>query len=439
MAGRSGAPMLTSTIMRRIYSLLLASAAMGAAFHPAHAQKFIPRAILFHGDPEYTSQELLAAAGLKKGELLDFAAMGGYSQRLLASGVFATVGFEFDGQDLIFSLAPSPDLYPIRLDNLPLAPDADVDRALRQQLPLYHGKVPADGGLADDVRAALEKMLASEGVTATVTATAAANLATHKLNAVVYSITAPAVLIGNVALQGVSAQFEPALRGALAEVAKNPFDTENSAANLSRAVEQFYRDRGYAAVKVETERSGALSAAADGIRVPFSVSVEEGRVYKLAAIHLPDGAPVTQADIDKLLASQSGAGLEGARIRSVWGLLLQRYKAQGHLDCTIAPRPQLDDAAGTVSYTVDVNPGPVYHLGFVRFDNVSDQMRALLMHYWQMMPGDVFDESYVASFILKAQLQDPVLRRSLAGVKANIDATEDPQTHDVNVVIRLSH
>ena len=84
-----------------------------------------------------------------------------------------------------------------------------------------------------------------------------------------------------------------------------------------------------------------------------------------------------------------------------------------------------------------MDPGPVYHLGFVKFDNVSDEIRTLLIHNWQMLPGDPFDESYVANFIYKAQAQDPVLQRSLAGVKTKFDATANPVTHEVNVVIRL--
>jgi hypothetical protein len=54
-----------------------------------------------------------------------------------------------------------------------------------------------------------------------------------------------------------------------------------------------------------------------------------------------------------------------------------------------------------------------------------------------MLPGDPFDETYVSNFIVKAQEHDPVLKRTLAGVKTKFDATADPQTHDVNVVIRL--
>jgi hypothetical protein len=103
----------------------------------------------------------------------------------------------------------------------------------------------------------------------------------------------------------------------------------------------------------------------------------------------------------------------------------------------VTPHPQFDDAAGTVSYLIEIAPGAVYHLGFVKFDNVSDQLRNLLMHYWQTMPGDVFDDSYLESFIAKVQMQDPVLRRSLAGTLQKVETSADPVTHVVDVVIRV--
>jgi len=53
------------------------------------------------------------------------------------------------------------------------------------------------------------------------------------------------------------------------------------------------------------------------------------------------------------------------------------------------------------------------------------------------MPGDPFDQSYVASFIFKVQQQDPALRQSLATVKVKFDVTANPNTREVNVVIRL--
>jgi outer membrane protein insertion porin family len=423
--------------MRQPVFLLLAALAVAVAVRPAAAQKFQPKNIQFQGDPEYSSDELLSASGLKKGVVLSYTDMQDYSKRLLDSGVFASVAFKFDGQDLTFLLAPSADLFPIRLENLPLAPGADLDAKLHAQIPLYHGKVPADGGINEDVRTNLEKMLTAEGLQASVVATTAADLNTHQINAVSYSITAPPVQIGFAHIDGVSDPFQTKVRGILDHAAKNPYSTTDSATNIERIVEQFYGDQGYAAAKVQATRSGDPTLAAEAIVVPFAVQVQEGRVYKVGSIQLPPGASVTQAEIDKALAPSAAGPPVGVRVRSIWGLIAERCHNTGHLDCKVTPQPNFNDADATVNYTVDVDPGPVYHLGFVKFDNVSDDLRKLLIHNWEMMPGDVFDQSYVGSFIAKVQQQDPVLRQSLLGVKVKFDAIANPDTHDVNVVIRL--
>jgi outer membrane protein assembly factor BamA len=423
--------------MRRHLCLLLVAISVCVVVRPAVSQKFLPKSVKFQGDPEYSDAELLAAAGLKKGVVLGYAEMQDYCKRLLATGAFSTVAFKFDGQDLIFLLTPSTDLFPVRLENLPLTPGKDLDAKLHDQIPLYHGQVPAEGGLTDDVAAALQKMLAAEGLQATVTATTAADQFTHKVVAVSYSITMPPVLIGVAHLDGVSDAFETRVRSVLNEAVKNPFSTTDSASNLERAVEQFYSDQGYAAAKVQVARSGDPTTAPEAITVPFAVQVEEGRVYTVTSIQLPPGVPVTQAEIDKTLAPMPGGPPLGVRVRTIWTLMASRYHAKGYLDCRIAPHAHINDANATVTYTVDVDPGAAYHLAFVKFDNVSDELRSHLIHYWELMPGDPFDESYVATFIVKVQQQDPALRQSLAGVKTKFDVTANPNTHDVNVVIRL--
>jgi len=423
--------------MRRLPCLLLAAVAVCAVILPVQAQKFLPKTIQFKGDPEYSDQELMAAAGLKKGMVLDYAEMNAHSQQLLDTGMFATLAFKFDGQDLIFSLTPSTDLYPVRIDNLPLAPGTDLDARLRAMVPLYRGKVPGQDGLVESVRAALEKILAGQGVHASVTATASVNAATQKIKQMDYAIASPPVLVDPVGFDGVSPQFQPLVLAALKTAANLPFDTAHSADGLSSLVEQVYLDRGYAAVKVKAARSGPPQLSASGIQVPFSISVVEGRIYKLADIHLPEGAPLTPDEVSKMTSGASGPP-QGVRIRSVWEALAMKYKAQGYLDCKITPQSHFDEAAGTVSYDVSIDPGPVYHMGLVKFDNVSDQLNAMLTHYWQLMPGDVFNQSYAANFIYRVQQQNPTLTNSLAGVKTSFDATADPHTHIVNLVIRLS-
>jgi outer membrane protein assembly factor BamA len=421
---------------RPVFALLAALVAV-ASVAPVPAQKFQPKSILFQGDPEYTSQELLAAAGLKRGVVLSYTDMQDYSKRLLDSGVFASVAFKFDGVDLTFMLTPSTDLYPVRLENLPLTPCADLDARLHEQVPLYHGKVPTEGGINDDIRAALEKMLTAEGLQATVMATASPTEGTHKTGAVTYSISAPPVAFAVTHIDGASLQLQPKVQAVAVEAANDPFSTADSAANLERVIEQFYNDMGFAAAKVQAAQAGTPTIQSGAIVVPLSVQIQEGRLYHVTAIHVPPGTPVTQEEIDKALSGSIAGPNIGVRVRSIWAMISERYQNKGNLDCKVTPHAVFDDAAATVSYNVDVDPGPVYHLAFVKFDNVTDELRRLLIHNWEMMPGDPFDKSYVATFILKCQAQDPVLRRSLAGVKVTYNVMANPDTHDVNVLIRL--
>ncbi len=421
-----------------VFIVLLASLFLPFAFHAA-GQQFQPKSIQFKGDPEYSDQELLAAAGLKKGTVLTSAEMNDHSKLLMDSGVFDNLTYKFDGQDLVYSLTPSTQLYPIRLENLPIAPGADLDAKLHSGLPLYHGKVPAEGSLLDEVRTQLESMLAAQGITTTLTAVPFSDRKTAKkgVTAISFSILQPPVKVGPIHLDGVSPDLEARLQPVVKEASEQSFDSANSTANLETAFRGFYEDLGYAAVKVQAARAGDPVVSATSIQVPFAVTVEAGRQFKLGAIHLPADAPVQQADIDKVLSSTAPGQARGIGLRSVWMLVAQRYKSKGHLDCVLTPHAQIDEAAGLVSYTLDVDPGPVYHLSLVKFDNVSDDLRKLLMHNWQMMPGDPFDQTYVSTFLLKAQLDDPVLRKTLSGIKSKFDVTADPQTHEVNLVIRL--
>jgi outer membrane protein assembly factor BamA len=405
----------------------------------ATGQRFQPRTIQFKGAPEYSVQEMLAAAGLVKGAILSSDEMGAHSKRLMDSGVFDNLTFTFDGQDLVYTVTLSPQLFPVRMENLPITPGAALDAKLHEKLPLYHGKVPAEGSLLDDVRKELEGMLAAQGIATTVTATPYGDRKSFRkaVTAISFSIAQPPVKVGEIHLEGVSADLASKLQPVVKEAMEQSFDSTNSSANVENAIRGFYEDQGYAAVKVRAVRAGDAVVEADQIRIPFAVTVEEGRPYKLGAIRLPTDAPVEKADIDRTLKSAAASQSQVVGVRTVWMMVSQRYKSKGHLDCVLTPHAEIDQVAGTVDYTLEVNAGPVYHLAFVKFDNVSDQMRVLLMKNWQMLPGDPFDASYAGNFILNAQMHDPVLQRSLSGVKANLDYTADPQTHEVNLVMRL--
>lgn len=415
--------------------LVLAAASFGVVF-PVHAQKFIPKTIQFNGDPDYSNEELLAASGLKKGATLSYAEMNDTSKRLMDTGMFASLTFKFDGQDLVYQLTPADQLVPIHLDNLPITTAMDVKAKLHHDVPLFVGKVPSEGGLLEQVRSALETMLAVQGIKASVVAAPGADAKTRHVSSMHFSLASPPVQVSVKQIEGASAEFQDKLHGIVEESSKVPFDTENSAANIEHAFATFYEDRGYAAVKVHAERVGDVVADPSAIVVPFNVMIEEGKLYKVGLVHLPDSALMTQTDVAKVLTPGPNP-VTGVRVRFLWSQVAERYHAKGYLDCKVTPTLKFDEANAIVNYEVAIDPGPVYHLAFVKFENVSDELRALLMKNWQMLPGDAFNEVYVANFIMAAQQNDPVLRRTLSNVKASYNVTADPQTHDVNVVLHL--
>src|SRR5580692_7540809 len=125
----------------RIAALLLLCALPSLAQEKsAPAQRNAPApAIRFQGAPQYSQDELLAAAGFKPGVRLSATEVKARAKQLNDTGLFTTIKFSSDSKGLLFSLTPSSQLFPIHLDNLPLQTGKDLDEEIHARFPLYHG------------------------------------------------------------------------------------------------------------------------------------------------------------------------------------------------------------------------------------------------------------------------------------------------------------
>jgi hypothetical protein len=241
--------------MRTHIAVLVAALLCCVALPSAHGQKFQPKTIQFNGAPEYSTEELLAAAELKKGVVLNYAEMNEHSKKLMDTGMFATLAFKFDGLDLIFSVTPADGLLKARYDNIPLGSDEEITAALHKQFPLFHGLVPTENGYAEAVRAALEQMLVERKLPATVLATPAAptrGRATATLMS--YTISAPRVFAGPVTVWGASLEWTTKANDIATADSTASYDAANSAGNIERSFTDFYLDHGYAAAHATARR-----------------------------------------------------------------------------------------------------------------------------------------------------------------------------------------
>jgi outer membrane protein assembly factor BamA len=426
--------------MKRTFILLLTAVVFLAAGRHASSQKYLPKTIQFKGAPEYSDQELLAASGLKTGAVLDFAEMSGHSQKLMDTGLFETLSFKFDGVDLVYTLVMHTELYPVRLENLPLTPGKELDAALHDRIPLYHGKVPAERGLTEQVRQALEEMLAAKGIKVNVTVKPYTDQKLHEVTAMNYSITDPPVRVGEIHLQGVSPEMQSKVKAVADRATRTDYDTDNTASNIERAFALLYTDEGYAAVKVHAERSDHAIAGSQSIDIPFNVTIEEGRHYKLGSIYLPSGEPLSLAEINKAagvasnaIEKQSVTG--GVALRTALLYVTGQYKSKGYMDCVVTPHPKYDEAAGNVNYTLEVQPGPVYTMGTLTIQNSAEDLRAAMLSAWKLPEGAVFSEKAIYDYYYM-QGNTP-LGRTFASANCKYKLTKNIDTHTVDVTLRV--
>lgn len=407
---------------------------------PSSAQRKAPaKAIRFQGAPQYTQDELLAAAGLTQNTRPTPSDVKAHAKQLYDSGLFAAIKFSTDSKGLLFTLTPATQLFPIHLDNLPLkvgnGPDKELDDKLHAQFPLYHGEVPANGSLVDGICRTLEQMLSARGIKATVKASLTSGLGPRKITAMNFAVASPPVRIGAIQVSGVSAAMQAKVNVLVGSQTGNEFDTENSAIGLQHAFEDLYQNQGYAAVQVEVAETEAPVANDQAIEIPYSVTIKEGGVYRVGTISYPPDAVVPRAEVQKILSKYpAGSG----RPLDLYLLAVRdAFHSRGYLDCEVHTRPSFNESAHVVNYSVEAVPGPLYQMGSVEFEGAAAAMAAKLKALWKLAPGATFNEGYVSGFASSAQKKDKVLAKWMLTVLTTDEVKPDTDTHRVNVVFHF--
>jgi outer membrane protein insertion porin family len=404
---------------------------------PLLAQKKVsPTAIRFQGAPQYTQQELLAAAGFKPDARVNPREVKAHARQLNDTGLFAAIKFTSDSKGLLFTLTPTGQLFPMHLDNLPLTPGKELDAKLHERFPLYRGLLPASGSMLEGIRQTLEEMLAAKGVKATVKATVTSGLGPQKLTAMNFAVVSPAVHIGLIQLAGVSSAMEGKASLLANGQTGNGFDTENTAIGLRHAFEDLYQDQGYAAVQVDVAQVDPHVASDQSIEIPYTVTIKEGGVYKLGTINFPASALVARADVEKIVAKYAAGS--GRPLDLFLQAVRDAYHARGYLDCTVVSHASFSEVTHIVNYGVEIAPGSQYRLASVKFDGAPDAMAAKLKLAWKMSPGDVFDESYVSNFAALAQRKDKAMTKWLLTVITTFDVKADAASHEVNCIFHFA-
>jgi outer membrane protein assembly factor BamA len=399
------------------------------------AQAHVLRKITFAGTIGYTEEELLRFTGLKPGMSATQQQIEDAAQKLGDTGLFEDVNFSGSDDGLVYTLTPaaSKSMLPIRFANFVWWQDEELDRALAAKVPLFHGgPVPVSGNMRESVATALAALAADKGLTgATVNSRLASARAGMPPDRIVFAIDSPAVLIRSVALTGGSKAMQSKLNQIQADLAGQPWNEVESLQNISGRVSDVYRGEGYVDIAVGKPERSAPALSPKGVEVDLTAALNEGAQYHVKQLAWAGSDLMPAEDFRNRAQLRSGDPDSPLKLAESLNLLRDAYGAKGYIDAKIDSPEQIDRAAHEVSYSIDVTPGPQYHLHSVRWPNVSVDQEKQFDSEWKMKPGDIFDAGYP----LKFMQQHPGLVQH--GYTMSTEMTRDPAAFTVDLTIRI--
>src|SRR5215471_4015317 len=122
------------------------------------------REIHSDGQRVLTEAQIAALTGLQSGAQVGRADLQSAADKLVGSGLFSTVKYDFktraEGVSLNFHVSESPRV-PVYYDNFPWFGDSELSDAIRTQLSFYDGTLPEDGYVVATAANAIHALLAS--------------------------------------------------------------------------------------------------------------------------------------------------------------------------------------------------------------------------------------------------------------------------------------
>lgn len=420
--------------------LLLLSIILSAVFAwpQSHAKAQLSYKLLsvhVKGLQHLKEDQVVRASGLQPGHNATERDFQQAVQKLGDTGLFTDVAYSYRyttaGAELELRVAENQRLVPILFDNFVWFSNEELIANLRARLPLFDGKLPLNGGLADQVAEVLNAILAERKI-----AGRAEGIQTGALNGPIDSYTFAVkfhpIIIRNMDFPGAAQAELPALQSAA-----KPIGGQEYLRSAMRRHEQLdllpvYLSRGYLKAQFSDPQARIVS---DGPRTLVDVSfpVAPGTQYRTGQVQWTGNSAFPAEKLQSLIHMIPGEPANAVQLQKDLEVVQKLYGTKGYLAASIAPRTQMDDSAATVAYTLEINEGDVFRMGELQLDGIDPGAADKLVAQWQMKKGDVFDSSYLHRFF-EVLYHDFGLSRSYSVVPKQV---VDRQQKTVNVALHF--
>jgi outer membrane protein assembly factor BamA len=397
------------------------------------------RRVEFVGLKKMTEQQAIDASGLKIGDPINPEIIDAAAEKLMQSGLFKKLGYRVRTADsdatVIFDVEEASRNLPVIFENFVWFSEAEIARAIRQDVPFFDGTAPEAGTTTDKIAAALQRLLTQKNIPGRVEHLPYANMATGRQE-ILFTVEGVKIPVCSLHFPGATAISEADLIKASQNLLKNDYSRKVAAIFADKELVPLYRHLGYLRAQFKEPGAAPEQVAGCANGVALSLPVDEGIVYSWAAADWLGNQTLTKEDLTGTLGMKAGEVADGAKIDKGLVDVRKAYGRRGYLAASVKESIEFDDATRRVSYRFNVNEGPRYFMGNFIVNGLPAVEADRLKSRWTLGANAVFDEAYFDDFRRTGlrEFMTGLMQRTGARAKMEVEMKPNAQKQTVDVI-----
>jgi outer membrane protein insertion porin family len=442
--------MMRHYVFHKVSSLLFACLLFGAVLAPLSASRVQapPQnarpgtarldSVVVAGSMRFTSEQIATAIGLHPGTTVGREELQGAADKLAALGLFTNIQYKFatalGGVKVTYQVSDVPPL-PVSFDNFPWFSDEELTAGLKASGILFDGGAPLKGTVLDAMSETLEKLLDARNVHARVSHEVVAHPFNNQ-SVQEFRVENTDLTIQKVDFSDPVAQNDRVLQERVPDLIGKPYSRSRVELFEYEQVRPVYLARAYLRVQFGQPMAQFAANPTNPLSGQLIVAapINAGAQYGWGGVEWKGNDSMTAQDLNKFSALLPGDPADGNKIQSLWETARAAYAQLGFLDAGLNPVPQFDEQTKRVTYVVEVNEGPQYHMGKLVLTGLSIEGERRLKKAWTIPPGGVFDKSVYDDFV------NTGIKAAFVGLPVHYEKTGkflqlDPQNAKVDVLL----
>lgn len=383
------------------------------------------------GNRHYTKEQILAAAGLKLGQLAGKVEFEAARDRLVASGCFETVGYRFapgdhQGYAASFQVVEAEPVLPVRFEQLGVA-DKDLTAYLQGKDPLFGPRLAGTKQALARYTNWIQEYVTAHG-------------GKDKIIAKIMPLTGEQLLlvfrparaepaVAEISFEGNAVLPAPLLQNAISGVAVGaPYNEDRFRQFLDAAVRPLYEARGH--IRVAFPKV-AVENARDVAGLAVKVTVDEGASYDLGSVRIEGAPDFNPADLLKTAKFKTGGLANFDEIGEGLDRIKKALSRQGYIRSGIEVVRHIDDGKKMVDLVLRVDQGPQFLFGKLSIEGLDLNGEAAIRKLWVPKEGKPYNAGYAEYFL--SRVREDNIFENLKKTRAEAKVNEQAHTVDVTL------